>query len=132
MVEGEEIISDSVNCAEVMNNFFSDAALNLNIDRKLHTENVTVLTDHVNLAIDKYKHHPSIIKILEQCFIQATDNFCSISISDSFVLYLYQIQAADNFCSISISDTQKTCYHCKVIHLQLLQILRLSYFLDLQ
>ena len=30
---GEEIISDSSKCAELMNNFFSDAAINLDIDR---------------------------------------------------------------------------------------------------
>ena len=60
-----------------MNNFFSGAAINLNIDRKLHTKNVTVLTDPVNLAIGKYKHQPSIIKILEHSFTQATFNFLS-------------------------------------------------------
>ena len=42
---GDEIISDSVKCAKVMNNVFSDAAINLDIDRKLHTE---IVPDAIN------------------------------------------------------------------------------------
>ena len=82
LVDGNEIIPDSVKCAEVMNNFFSNAAINLDIDRKLHTKNVTGITDPAMEAIEKYKYHPSIIKIQEQGFIQATFNFNPISILD--------------------------------------------------
>ena len=69
LVEGDEIISDSTKCAELMNHFFSDVATNLNIDRTLHTENIPDINDPVIRAIEKYKCHPSIIKIFEQGFI---------------------------------------------------------------
>ena len=35
-VENNEIISDPVKCADIMNNFFSDSVMEL--DRELHTE----------------------------------------------------------------------------------------------
>ena len=82
LVDDNEIILDSVKCAEVMNNFFSNAAINLDIDRKLHTDNVTGIPDPAMQAIEKYKYHPSIIEIPEQGFIQPTYNFSHISILD--------------------------------------------------
>ena len=72
-------------CAEVMNNFFSNAAINLDIDcipRMLPAMQ----------AIEKYKYHHSIIKIQEQGFIQATFNFSPISILDmqkEFVILIH-------------------------------------------
>ena len=82
LVDDNEFISDSVKCAEVMNYFFSNAAINLDIDRKLHTENVTGITDPAMQSVKKHKYHPSIIKTQEQGFIQATFNFSPISILD--------------------------------------------------
>ena len=38
LIENNEIISDSKECAEIMNNFFSDAAINLDIARDLHAD----------------------------------------------------------------------------------------------
>ena len=80
---GEEIISDSSKCAELMTNFFSDAAINLDIDRELNTE---IVPDGINdpgtKASEKYKCHPSIIKIEEQGFMLITFNFLPISILD--------------------------------------------------
>ena len=77
-----EILSDSEKCAEIMNNFFSDAALNLDIDRELYTENVFSISDPVMKAIEKYKGHPSITKILEHGFKLDNFNFLPVSISD--------------------------------------------------
>ena len=37
LVEDNEIISDSSKCAGIMNNFFTDSVLNLEINRVLHT-----------------------------------------------------------------------------------------------
>ena len=62
LVEDCEIISDSERCAEIMNNVFSDAALNLDIDRELYTEDVFNISDPVMKVIEKYKGHPSITK----------------------------------------------------------------------
>ena len=48
------MIKDSVEYAEILNNFFSDAAINLEIDRKLHTL-VSNASDSVTIAIERYK-----------------------------------------------------------------------------
>ena len=61
LVENNKIISDPEKCAEIMNNFFSDSVMELDIDRELHT-NVTNATDPVTRSVEKYKNHPSIIK----------------------------------------------------------------------
>ena len=82
LVDGGEIISDSAKSAEVMNNFFSDAAINLDIDRTLNTKNIFGINDPVIKAIEKYKCHPSVIKILEQSFMQGTFHFLPISVLD--------------------------------------------------
>ena len=60
LIEANEIISDSLECAEIMNNFFSDAALNLDVNSDLCTE-VSNAIDLVTIAIDKCKHHPALL-----------------------------------------------------------------------
>ena len=50
--EDNEFVSDSGKCAEIMNNFFSNAAINLDIDRELLTV-VTNAGDPITTAIDK-------------------------------------------------------------------------------
>ena len=65
LIEDNEVISDNTKCAEVMNNFFNDAVLNLDIDRDLHTENIPYINEPVAKAIQKYKNHPSILKLNE-------------------------------------------------------------------
>ena len=37
LLDDEEIIADSTNCAEILNNYFSDIAINLEVDREIHT-----------------------------------------------------------------------------------------------
>ena len=37
LIEDDEIISDSSKCTEIMNNFFTDSVLNLDINRELYT-----------------------------------------------------------------------------------------------
>ena len=112
LVEDDEIISDSVKCAEVLNNFFIDAAIYLDIARKRHTESVTGITDPVEQAIEKYKCHPSIIKIqalyrLYTGIIQALYRLYTGIIQALYRLYTGFIQATFNFCPISIPDMQK-------------------------
>ena len=45
-----------------MNNFFSDAVLDLDIDRTLHVDYETNANTPVEKAIEKFKKHPSILK----------------------------------------------------------------------
>ena len=66
-----------------MNICFSDAAINLDIGRKLPTKIVPDgIDDPVTKAIEKYKCHPSIIKIHEQGFMLTAYNFLPISLLD--------------------------------------------------
>ena len=78
LIEANEIISDSLECAEIMNNFSSDAALNLDVDRDLYTE-VSNAFDPITIAIDKYTDHPSIVKLNEENFPRSNFNFQYIS-----------------------------------------------------
>ena len=127
LVEGEEIISDSSKCAELMINFFRDAAINLDIDRELHTEIVPDgINDPVTKAIEKYKCHPSIIKIEEQGFMLITFNFLPISILDMHneicnldTSKAYQkdnippklLKDNNDICSIVLSSDINRCIH---------------------
>ena len=78
LIEANEIISNPEYIAEIMNNFFSDAAINLGVDRELHTL-VSNASDPITKAIEKYKHHPSIIKLNEENFPTNNFKFCEIS-----------------------------------------------------
>ena len=62
LLDEEEIISDSTNCVEILNNYFNDIAINLDVDREIHTVSMHS-DDPVMTAIEKYKTHPSITKI---------------------------------------------------------------------
>ena len=63
LLERNEIVNDDTACAEIFNNFFSQAVHNLNIDRQLHVTNPINTLNPVERAIEMYKTHPSIIKI---------------------------------------------------------------------
>ena len=79
IMEDDEVISDSAKCAEVMNNFFSDAVSKLDIDSYLHTNSASGLNESVTIAIEKYKNHPSILKLNENGFTHANFSFQPIS-----------------------------------------------------
>ena len=80
--ENNEIIADSTKCAEITNNFFSDAVVNLDIDRTLNTNNVEDIYDRISKSIIKYKNHPSIVKINEYIIIDSYFNFIPVLIED--------------------------------------------------
>ena len=79
LLEGNEIISNPANCAEVFNNFFSDAVNDLDIDRSLHKECMVSTDDPVEKYIKMYKNHPSILRINQQVYLQNTFSFLPIS-----------------------------------------------------
>ena len=81
LVESNNIISDSDKCAEVMNNFFSDVAIKLDIDRDLYTKKGIYTGDPVKKSIEKYKNHPSILKLNAEDFKLAIFEFTHISVS---------------------------------------------------
>ena len=63
LLEGKEISPSK--CAEIMNHFFSDGVLELDIDRTLYVDYETNANTHVEKAIEMFKKHPSILKIKE-------------------------------------------------------------------
>ena len=72
--------SDSSKCAEIMKNLFTDSVVNLDINRELHT-GVSNSADPIISAIQKYKNHPSILKLDERMPI-VTFNFKPVSEKD--------------------------------------------------
>ncbi len=67
LVEDEDIISDDTEIAQTFNDFFRDAVRNLNIDQSSEYEESveSSIIDPVDIAILKFKNHPSIVKIME-------------------------------------------------------------------
>ena len=65
-----------------MNNFFSDAVVNLDIDRRLNTNNVEKIYDRLSKCLIKYKNHPRIVKINEYIIIDSYFNFIPVLIED--------------------------------------------------
>ena len=123
-MEDDEVISDSAKCAEVMNNFFSDAVSMLDIDRNLHTNSASGLNESVTIAIEKYKNHPSILKLNENGFTHANFSFQPISnknmqmvITNMDSSKAYQtdnippkiLKQNDDICSVILSSDLNRC-----------------------
>ena len=65
-------------CAEIFNNYFSSAAIDLEVDRELFTE-ASAACDPVTIAIEKYKNHPSITRLKQKGFPNSNFSFNYIS-----------------------------------------------------
>ena len=64
--KNEETVSDKKEIYEILNNFFSEVAKNLNLPQYGDpTVNVEDIEDPVERAVKKYKNHPSITQIKE-------------------------------------------------------------------
>ena len=79
LLEGDQIISDSSKCAEIMNNFFSDAVDVLDIDRNVHADNVTNIINPVHRTIVMFQNQPTILKIKELGLSNNSFSFISVS-----------------------------------------------------
>ena len=77
--EGNEIISNPETCAEIFNNFFSDAVKDLDIDRTLHIDWKAYSDDPVEKAIKSFENHPSILRILQEGYSENKFSFDPIS-----------------------------------------------------
>ena len=68
LIEDETIISNDVEVAETMNEFFVTVTDSLGIDENSDYENTTEgITDPVDKAVYKFSNHPSILKIKDHC-----------------------------------------------------------------
>ena len=79
LLEGTEIIKDNTACAELLNNFFSDAVKTLCIDRGLHVNASSITKNPIDKAIEMFDSHPSILKINESCYTSNLFSFKHVS-----------------------------------------------------
>ena len=73
LFEGNELVRENTACAEILNNFFSDSVKNLVTNRDLYTNNDTNLDDPIENIIERFKKHPSVVRIREKGY--KTNNF---------------------------------------------------------
>ena len=65
-----------------MNNLFCDSGMDLDIDRELHTD-VTNSKDPLTRSVEKFQHHPSIMKLNSEDFSNSRFEFQPISESST-------------------------------------------------
>ena len=66
MVENDKILSNDKEIAECFKNYFSDVTRSLDIKEWPTPDDNAIFYDDVDKAINKYKNHPSIVKIKEK------------------------------------------------------------------
>ena len=82
LIENGILTSDSNEVAEKLNNYFIDAVENLEIEQFISEENIEPSEDadeHINNVIEKYKSHPSILKIKENVKFETKFEFNDIN-----------------------------------------------------
>ena len=82
IIEDDEIISNDVNVAETMNEFFSNAVKKLEIKGYQANLNWDIGNDDIFNAINKFRSHPSILKIKERITIRKEFSFKFSSVAD--------------------------------------------------
>ena len=77
LVKGNDIIEKDDDLVETFNTFFKEAVLKLDIRENCDLVNfdVTELVDPVDIAIEKFKDHPSILKIKKMVSKTSEFNF---------------------------------------------------------
>ena len=82
LIDDEEIISNDVKVAKIMNDFFSDAVAKLDIEGYQTDFLPNVEDNNIINMINKFKNHPSIIKIKEKVEINETFSFSRCSVDN--------------------------------------------------
>ena len=82
LVENQEIISNDLSCAELINNYFRHITDSLNIPQWPTTPEIESIHDPIRKAICKYQTHPSILNICSNFDNSTTFNFTLISHND--------------------------------------------------
>ena len=79
LIENNELVKTDLETAEVLNNFFSNIAQNLDISRYSNSEPLVSNTNVAVLkAFLKYRNHPSIIAIRSKCKDKSNFNFIEV------------------------------------------------------
>ena len=82
LIENDEIISNDIQVAETMNDFFSNSVEKLNIKGYEITSNYEMGNDNILNIINKFKNHPSILKIKERVNINDKFSFTNCTLAD--------------------------------------------------
>ena len=83
LVEGTNILKNDKETAKVLNNFFSTIIQNLKIPQYKEQDPISVsISDPVMRAVIKYRAHPSIIAIKENCNSSTRFNFSFVDKED--------------------------------------------------
>ena len=82
LIDDDEIISNDINVAEIMNEFFSNAVANLDIKGYQPDFSPNIVNDDIINIINKFSGHPSILKIKERVEITETFSFSRPSVED--------------------------------------------------
>ena len=83
LVEGNNIISDESKVANEFKQEFSTAVSNLNIDFDWQpTTDISSITDPIDKLVEKFKDHPSILKIKEHVNVTQPIGFTQVSEKD--------------------------------------------------
>ena len=83
LVENDEIVTNDEDIAEIMNNFFSSVVPRLNLKEFNSDYQYDVKNDDITNAVNKYKAHPSIIKIKENINVKDVFYFSIPDIPDT-------------------------------------------------
>ena len=83
LIENDIIISKDLDVAETMNYFFSNAVKELNINGSLN-ENFSYNSEHDDILnmIDKFKHHPSVLKIKQNVRVSESFHFSASDVDE--------------------------------------------------
>ena len=82
LLEGNEIVTDNTACAEIFNNFFINSVNNLEIDRDLYVNKAANFDDPIENIIEKFKDHPSIMRIKRKGFLPSIFSLQCVSETD--------------------------------------------------
>ncbi len=80
LVQGNKIITNESEVAAEFKQEFSNAVSNLNIDFDWQpTTDISIITDPIDKLIDRFKDHPSILKIKEHVNVTQPIGFTQVS-----------------------------------------------------
>ena len=85
LVNGKEIVTEDHDLAETFNNFFKEAVSKLSIQENSYLVDIidsADINDPVDIAVAKYKNHPSILKIKEKVDTNLDFNFTEVSLKE--------------------------------------------------
>ena len=124
LVDGENIISDDLILAETFNTFFKEAVKNLDIKENNDIINMEIdienCTDPLDMIIQKFDKHPSILKINEMVHKNHNFHFKEISLEDvELEIKMLNAKKATTFKNIPSQRLKDSAEVCCPVLLQL-------------